>query len=96
MHGCTHLVELLGPVATTAFQTIDSDEAGEVRRAWEEREAGRKGEPWPPPASKGDGERAKRPPPVLNTCHAWRADGEVVERWAPHFFTGKRVEPAGA
>ena len=22
VHGCTHLVELLGPVATTAFQTI--------------------------------------------------------------------------
>ena len=29
-HGCTHIVELLGPVATTAFQTIFSDRAKSV------------------------------------------------------------------
>lgn len=30
--GCTHLVELLGPVATTAFQTIHDDRAKRDRR----------------------------------------------------------------
>ena len=29
VHGCTHLVELLGPMATTAYQTIHSARAGE-------------------------------------------------------------------
>jgi Protein of unknown function (DUF2889) len=30
-HGCTHLVELLGPVATTAYQTIFSDRGQAAR-----------------------------------------------------------------
>lgn len=88
VHGCTHLVELLGPVATTAFQTIDSDTAGELRKQWEKAQAEASGVPLPaPPAT----QRPKRPPPVLNTCHAWRADGEVVERSAPEFYTGDRT-----
>ena len=33
VHGCTHIVELLGPVATTAFQTISSGKARELERA---------------------------------------------------------------
>jgi len=31
--GCTHLVELLGPIATTAFQTIYADRAARDERA---------------------------------------------------------------
>jgi hypothetical protein len=57
-HGCTHLTELLGPMATTAFQTImglkDHRHAADVANA---------------PAL-----------PLLDTCHAWRAGGEVVQR----------------
>jgi hypothetical protein len=34
VHGCTHIVELLGPVATTAFQTVSSTKARELNRAY--------------------------------------------------------------
>jgi hypothetical protein len=59
--GCTHLTELLGPMATTAFQTI----MGLRNDA---------------PASLAETARDRRAPllPLLDTCHAWRADGEVV------------------
>ncbi|MFP6560385.1 DUF2889 domain-containing protein [Paraburkholderia sp. B3] len=53
--GCTHLTELLGPMATTAFQTIMGLRNG---------------------APVGNGVPAL---PMLNGCHAWRADGEVVQ-----------------
>lgn len=60
--GCTHLSELLGPMATTAFQTImglKSDPAHAARDAI--------------------GHTVALPLlPLLDSCHAWRADGEVV------------------
>lgn len=75
--GCTHLTELLGPIATTAFQTL-----------------------------MGVGNRAQAAVtgavapvlPVLNTCHAWRADGEVVrivkQRAAAHAGKENTIEAA--
>ncbi|CAB3795661.1 hypothetical protein LMG28688_04153 [Paraburkholderia caffeinitolerans] len=57
--GCTHLTELLGPMATTAFQTIMGLRDGS-------------------PANMLVGEHAP-PLPMIDTCHAWRADGEVVQ-----------------
>jgi hypothetical protein len=83
VHGCTHLVELLGPVATTAFQTIDSDRATELREAWEAEHAG--------VTANRTTVRSKGPPSVLNTCHAWASNGEVVARWAPDYYTGAEV-----
>jgi hypothetical protein len=56
--GCTHLTELLGPMATTAFQTIMG-----LRNS-------------PSASRSSDGAQAL---PMLNGCHAWRADGEVVQ-----------------
>lgn len=73
VQGCTHLTELLGPVATTAFQTIYpiiTREAQEKRRA--------AGDTAPPGKF-----------PLLNTCHAFRADGEVIEKYLPAFYNGK-------
>lgn len=65
--GCTHLVELLGPMATVAFQTMT---------------VLRRGRPIDP----------DQPPALLNTCHAYAADSEVVaKRW--HGFA-KRVRAA--
>lgn len=70
VHGCTHLVELLGPVATTAFQTIypiltrEREEKGEVEGA--------------------DGRR----PPLLNTCHMFASDGDLVRQNWPEHYTG--------
>ena len=69
--GCTHLVELLGPVATTAFQTVYS------RRERQKRAA-------------ADPAAAKKRPRIIDTCHALAADGEVVKRFWPDFYTGPK------
>lgn len=72
VEGCTHLVDLLGPVATTAFQTIFPVLARE-----------RAGQP------EGDGKASKRPL-LINTCHAFASDGDLVrQRWPDH-YTGDR------
>lgn len=59
--GCTHLTELLGPIATTAIQTmmgLHSSTAPERARVEEDKH------------------RAGHP--MVDTCYAWRRDGEVV------------------
>jgi Protein of unknown function (DUF2889) len=68
--GCTHLVELLGPVGTTAFQTVVplaprySDRASQTG-------AGADATP--------------RRPPLLNSCYAFSDEREVVARHWPGF-----------
>ncbi|QRY77803.1 DUF2889 domain-containing protein [Pseudomonas sp. PDNC002] len=67
--GCTHLTELLGPMATTAIQTLAPLQQKRLR------------------------ERAAADPSfqmpshwVLNTCHAYREEGEAARRirtWKP-------------
>lgn len=75
VHGCTHLVELLGPVATTAYQTMSGILAREKKeRLRQMREQGVE----PPP------ER----PRLLNTCHAFASDSPVVRRYWPDHYTG--------
>jgi hypothetical protein len=90
VHGCTHIVELLGPVATTAFQTVSSGKARELNRA----HRAKSGIP-PKPAGNGAA-KPPRKPYVIDTCHAWSADGEVVKRWAPHFYTGPGADAVRA
>lgn len=68
--GCTHLVELLGPMATVAFQTTVV-----LRRT----------RPVDP----------AKPPALLNTCHAYAADGEIVARRWPQFSTRRPAVDAG-
>lgn len=69
--GCTHLVELLGPVATTAFQTI-----------YGAREKAR-------PAG-SDGKR----PGLIDSCHMYAADGALVKKRWPGWYTGEQqTEP---
>jgi hypothetical protein len=77
--GCTHLVELLGPVATTAFQTIFS-----ARERQRREQAARKAGTTQP----------QRRPAHLGTCHALALDGPVVEQHWPAFYTGPRAERA--
>ena len=79
--GCVHLVELLGPVATVAFQTLHSDKAKELVREHRRRQGI---EETPRPAG------AQRKPRVLDTCHAWASDSEVVRRWYPELYTGAK------
>ena len=88
VHGCTHIVELLGPVATTAFQTISSGKARELERAHRAKSD---------PAPQEDApSKPRRKPYVIDTCHAWAADGPVVKRWAPDFYSGPDAEAVRA
>ncbi|MBI3199439.1 MAG: DUF2889 domain-containing protein [Rhodospirillales bacterium] len=91
IHGCTHIVELLGPVATTAFQTMSSGKARELSRA----HLAKSGNP-PEPATADAPPKPRRRPYVIDTCHAWAADGAVVKRWAPDFYTGPDAEAVRA
>ncbi|WP_353858043.1 DUF2889 domain-containing protein [Azospirillum formosense] len=87
IQGCTHLVELLGPVATTAFQTIYpilAREQAEKARASGGGEAA---------GSKEDMLRTKRPV-LLNTCHIFDSNGEVVRKNWPDHYTGDRPRDA--
>lgn len=70
VEGCTHLVELLGPMATTAYQTIFGE------RSRQRREAEARGET-PPPETPG------RKPALLNSCHAFAETSPVVSRIWP-------------
>jgi hypothetical protein len=67
VEGCTHIVELLGPVATTAFQTIFPVKNREQ----------------PDTNASSD-----KPPRLLNTCHAFRSDGEKTKEFWPKFYDG--------
>jgi hypothetical protein len=75
VEGCTHMVELLGPVATTAYQTMYGEASrrrreAEARGEMVEREAG-------DPGGK---------PRLLNSCHAFAETSPVVKRnWPAHY-----------
>jgi len=74
VEGCTHIVELLGPVATTAFQTIMP------LRERERRDSDG--------AAKQAGDGIPKRPRLLNTCHAFREDGPKTKEFWPDFYTG--------
>ncbi len=84
VHGCTHLVELLGPVATTAFQTAGSRKANELQNAHRIK-VGK-------PPKERDPSRPQRKPYMLDNCHTWASDSEVTKRWVPQFYTGPDAE----
>ena len=86
VHGCTHVVELMGPIATTAFQTIYPILARErAERAARSAEA----ETSTPQTGTDEPRRAaRRPPPLLNTCHAYASNGALVRQKWPEFYTG--------
>jgi hypothetical protein len=74
--GCTHLVDLLGPIGTIAFQTVKSARAQALIRG---------AEPHAPDAK--DSAAPRRRPVMIDSCHAMRSDGEVVQRLWPDFYT---------
>lgn len=82
--GCTHLVELLGPLATTAFQTVYPILAREAA----ERAASQAGTTGKP--ARDDGKR----PVLLNMCHIFDSNGEAVRKHWPAHYTGGRNEDA--
>jgi hypothetical protein len=70
IEGCTHLVELMGPIATTAFQTMSGSRDRKER----------------------DPSKPRRRPPMIDTCHAFASDGEVVRDGYPEFYTGPKPD----
>lgn len=82
--GCTHLTELLGPIATVAFQTISIEK--NCRRAKKPEEARLISDP----------EYMTRKPAFIDGCHAWASDGPAVKKEFPQFYTGpKDTETTG-
>ncbi|MCW5731346.1 MAG: DUF2889 domain-containing protein [Alphaproteobacteria bacterium] len=71
--GCTHMVELLGPLATVAFQTLI---------------AGRDPDRNSPEAKLRRRQSAERRPYFIDGCHAWASDGPNIQREFPQFYTG--------
>jgi len=79
VHGCTHLMELLGPIATTAFQTIYP-----ARARYPRKDAG---------AAEKEKDAAvvkKRRSRLIGTCHALASTSGVVKRFWPEFYTGPK------
>jgi len=68
-NGCTHLLELITPLATTTFQLLygGGPLSERARAAYS----------------------VDNPPPMLNSCWGYRADGPVTQRVAPMFYTGE-------
>ncbi len=71
VQGCTHLVDLLGPMATVMMQTVHPMRA---RQAREEA------------ARRGSAERPARRPPMIDSCHALAADGEAAKELFPDWY----------
>lgn len=73
VEGCTHMVEMLYAMATPAYQGVI---LGVARRRQRQAEA-----------SGGAAPAAEKPqatwPNLVNTCHAYRHDGEIARRYWP-------------
>ena len=66
--GCTHLVELLFPIATTAFQTIYSYKINK---------------------NKDKKPINKNAPSLINSCHSWSENNEVIKKYFPDYYIEK-------
>lgn len=65
VQGCTHLVEMLGALATVAYQTL-----------------------YPVRVAKKKEDPSATRPGLIDSCHAYRGDGEIVKSNWPDFYTG--------
>jgi Protein of unknown function (DUF2889) len=78
--GCTHLTELLGPIATTAIQTLMGLRSSTARKR--------------APADDSSDVQAH---PMVDSCYAWRAGGDVVRIVSQRQHGASRTESqAGA
>jgi len=67
--GCTHISELMGPLATVSFQTMmDNIQKKNISEA----------------------KKKQFKPMVLNSCHAWADDSEVVKMFFPEYYSGEK------
>ncbi len=70
--GCTHLTDLIGPLATTAMQTLW---AAQIRNA---------------ACGVDVSIRIGSPEKLINSCHAFRSDGEITRVHWPDSYTGDK------
>jgi len=63
--GCTHLIEMLGAMATVAFQTL-----------------------YPVRARRANARKPGEKPGLIDTCYAFRSDGDIVKKSWPAFYPG--------
>jgi len=66
--GCSHIIELLQPLATVSFQTLMGNIQNKINK---KNEQGRFLKPM-----------------VLNSCHAWADDSEIVKAHLPDNYKG--------
>jgi len=69
--GCTHLAELLGPLATVTFQTLSADYARELMGL--------------EPAAQGDIDE-DQVPFMLNGCYTWSPQSPIVQEDYPKYY----------
>ena len=79
-NGCTHLREMLQEIATTALQTM-----------WPVRARRNKTETPEEAAAREQANHARDAARMLNTCHAYSGEREVVQQRWPHLYTGPVV-----
>jgi len=74
--GCTHLAELLGPLATVTFQTLSAEYARELMGL----------EPVPR-GQRDDGEA----PFMLNGCFTWSPQSPIVKEDFPNYYQAPEI-----
>lgn len=98
-NGCTHVRELLFPMATVAFQTMSGWAADDDRAPRGASRGSSGGSDAAPRADGAEGERGAprgpadgtdRKPYFIDGCKAWASTGDVVARFHPRFH-----RPAG-
>ncbi len=78
VNGCTHIGDLLGPLATVAFQTMGGDYVEDLmakHRSEEELAC-----------------EEEAMPLMINGCHAWDISGEIVKEDYPQYYKEPEVE----
>ncbi len=83
VEGCTHLAELLGPLATVTFQTLSGDYAKELMGM----ATGERG--------KIVGDAAGATPFMLNGCYTWASDSPVVQQDYPLYYKPRSADLIG-
>ncbi|MEZ5476837.1 MAG: DUF2889 domain-containing protein [Thiolinea sp.] len=78
--GCTHLTELLGPLATTAYQTLVKARYKDITATAEPKQASAN----------------SKPPRFIGSCHALQLDSPVLrDHWPQFYQPDSASKPAG-
>jgi hypothetical protein len=76
--GCTHMVELLSPLATVVLQTIRPYKRYLVKQN----------------LATGESDPTVRRPQQIDTCYSWSREREVVRRFLPDHHAGTPEDPS--